>query len=56
VIDDAGIDPNPFRNKRVRPAQEDRIEVDPPTASHVEAVCPLLPYAYLISDTLACHT
>jgi integrase len=38
--------PNPARDKRVRLPQEDRAEVNPPTAAHVLAVHRLLPTRY----------
>ena len=39
VLDHHGVAPNRARDKRVRLPQEDREEVNPPTATHVEAVC-----------------
>jgi integrase len=38
VLDYAGVDPNPARDRRVKLPREDREEVDPPTADAVEAV------------------
>jgi integrase len=47
VFDFHGIAaPNPARDMRVRLPQEDKIEVNPPTAPHVAAVYRLLPRAY----------
>jgi integrase len=46
VFDFHGVSPNPARDKRVRLPQEDKIEVNPPTAPHVVAVHRLLPRAY----------
>jgi integrase len=43
VLDHAGIDPNPARDKRVKLPREEQEEPDPPTADHVEAVYRLLP-------------
>ena len=45
VLDFHGVSPNPARDKRVKLPQEDRIEVNPPTAGHVEAVHRILPVA-----------
>jgi integrase len=46
VLDFAGIQPNPARDKAVKLPREDRVEVNPPTAAHVEAVLGLLPPRY----------
>lgn len=46
VFDHAERVPNPARDKRVRLPQEDRAEVNPPTAAHVLAVRRLLPTRY----------
>ncbi len=46
VLDYHGVSPNPARDKRVRLPQEDRLEVNPPTADHVASVFRLLPSAY----------
>ena len=46
VLDHHGLAPNPARDKRVRLPQEDREEVNPPTAKHVESVYRALPSAY----------
>jgi integrase len=44
TLDHAGIDPNPARDKRqVRLPREEREELQPPTAEHVEAVYRLIP-------------
>ena len=49
VFDYAGVVPNPARDKRVKLPQEDRLEVNPPTAGHVEAVYGLLPRSYRLA-------
>jgi integrase len=47
VLDFAGVDPNPARDKqRVRLPYEELEEMNPPTATHVEAVYQLLVPAY----------
>jgi integrase len=47
VFDFAGVTPNPARDRvRVRLPREERPEIQPPTAVHVEAVHRLLPTAY----------
>src|SRR5262249_6913883 len=47
VLDYAGVDPNPARDRqRIRLPHEEREELVPPTAAHVETVCRLLPKAY----------
>ena len=47
VLDFAGVDPNPARDKqRVRLPYEELAEMNPPTAAHVEAVYRLMPNAY----------
>jgi integrase len=46
VLDDAGIEPNPVRDRKVRLPREDRVEINPPTAAHVEAVLHVLPERY----------
>jgi integrase len=47
VLDHAGIQPNPARDKlTVRMPREERRELNPPTAAHVEAVVRLLPTRY----------
>jgi integrase len=47
VLDHAGIQPNPARDKlTVRLPREERRQVQPPTAEHVEAVVRLLPARY----------
>ena len=44
TLDFAGVDPNPARDKlRVRLPRGERVELDPPTADHVEAVFRRLP-------------
>lgn len=46
VLDFAGIVPNPARSDKVRLPREDRAEVNPPTAAHVQAVHRLLSSDY----------
>jgi len=47
VLDHAGVSPNPARDRvRVRLPREDRPEIQPPSAEHVEAVHRLLAPAY----------
>jgi integrase len=46
VLDDARVDPNPARDKRIRFPHEEPVELEPPTSEHVEAVVRLLPSAY----------
>jgi integrase len=46
VLDDAGISPNPVRDRKVRLPREERVEIKPPTAAHVEAVLHVLPERY----------
>jgi integrase len=47
VLDHAGIQPNPARDKQlVKMPREERRHVQPPTAEHVESVVSLLPRAY----------
>lgn len=46
VLEGERVDPNPFRDKSVHLPPEEYIELEPPTASHVEAVYRLLPSAY----------
>jgi len=47
VLDFAGVEPNPARDKqRVRLPYEELVEMNPPTAEHVEAVYRLLASAY----------
>jgi hypothetical protein len=43
VIDDAGVSPNPARDKHVRLPREEPEEINPPTAPHLESVFRLLP-------------
>src|SRR5262249_25791715 len=42
VLDHAGIEPNPARDRRVKLPREEQEEMQPPTADHVEKVCSLL--------------
>ncbi len=47
VLDHAGVEPNPGRDRiRVRLPREERPEIQPPTAAHVEAVYVLLAPVY----------
>jgi integrase len=46
VLDFAGVQPNPARDRSVKLPRDDRAEVNPPTAPHVEAVLRLMPPAY----------
>jgi integrase len=46
VLDEYGIDPNPAKGRGVRLPHEERAEINPPTAEHVEAVHRLLPSRY----------
>jgi hypothetical protein len=43
VLDHAGVDPNPARDRNVRLPRRERQELNPPTAGHVEAVFRALP-------------
>jgi hypothetical protein len=43
ILDDAGVAPNPARDKHVRLPREEPEEINPPTADHLEAVYRLLP-------------
>jgi integrase len=49
VFDFDGIAPNPARDRAVRLPREDKVEVNPPTATHVLAVHALLPKAYRLA-------
>jgi integrase len=46
ILDHHGIAPNPARDARVKLPREERRELTPPTAEHVEAVVRLLPTRY----------
>ena len=46
VLEESGIEPNPAPSKRVRLPHEEPVELEPPTADHVEAVMRLLPGPY----------
>jgi integrase len=46
VLEDAGVDPNPARDKRIRLPHEETLEIVPPTSEHVEAVYRLLHPSY----------
>jgi hypothetical protein len=41
VLEEAGVDPNPARDRRVRLPHEEPTEIDPPATEHVEAVFPV---------------
>jgi hypothetical protein len=43
VVDDAGVTPNPCRDKHVRLPREEPEEINPPTAAQVKSVYRLLP-------------
>jgi len=43
IVDDAGVTPNPCRDKHVRLPREEPEEINPPTAAHLESVYRLLP-------------
>jgi integrase len=43
ILDRAGIDPNPARDKQIKLPRGEEEELNPPTAEHVEAVYRLLP-------------
>ena len=45
----AGIDPNPARDRRIRLPYEEHVEINPPTAAHVEAVYRTLPPAFRLA-------
>lgn len=49
VLDRGGRNPNPARDKRVKLPQEDRVEVNPPSAEHVLAVHRILPTRYRLA-------
>jgi integrase len=46
VLDHAGVDPNPARDKIVKLPREEKRHLQPPEAEHVEAVIRLLPAQY----------
>jgi integrase len=46
VLDHVGIEPNPVRAKSIKLPREQKAEINPPTAEHVEAVVRLLPTRY----------
>ena len=46
VLDYAAVDPNPARDPSVRLPYEERDEVEPPTAEHVEAVYRTIPVVH----------
>ena len=49
VLEFAGVDPNPARDRRIRLPHEEHVEINPPTAAHVEAVYRTLPPAYRLA-------
>ena len=46
MLDEYGLDPNPARSKSIRLPYEQREEINPPGAEHVEAVYRLLAREY----------
>jgi integrase len=46
VLDYHGLEPNPARSTLVKLQADDREELTPPTAKHLELVIPLLPWEY----------
>jgi integrase len=46
VLDHVGIEPNPVRSKSIKLPREQKTEINPPTAEHVEAVLRVLPTRY----------
>lgn len=48
VLEENAIEPNPARSKRVRLPHEEQVELEPPTAEHLEAVVRLLPRSYVL--------
>lgn len=46
VLDEAGVSPNPARDRRVRLPYEEPVEIEPPATEHVETVFRLLARAY----------
>jgi integrase len=46
VLEDAGVEPNPARDRRIRLPHEEQEELVPPSADHVEAVYRRLPDAH----------
>jgi integrase len=46
VLDEAGVDPNPARDRRVRLPHEEPADIEPPLTEHVEAVYRLLATPY----------
>ena len=46
VLEDAGVDPNPARHRRIRLPHEEPTDIEPPTTDHVETVYRLLASAY----------
>lgn len=46
VLDEAGVSPNPARDRSIRLPREEPVELEPPATEHVEAVFRLLPPAY----------
>ncbi len=49
VLEFAGVDPNPARDRPIRLPYEEHVEINPPTAAHVEAVYRTLPPAYRLA-------
>lgn len=46
VLDFAGVQPNPARDRSVKLPPKDRTEIAPPTAAHVEAIVGAVPRQY----------
>ncbi len=46
VLEEAGVDPNPARDRRIRLPHEEPTDIEPPTTEHVETVYRLLASAY----------
>ena len=51
VLDHAGINPNPARDKQVRLPRHEREEINPPTADHLEAAYRILPSRHRLPST-----
>lgn len=49
VLDHAGVDPNPARDRSIKLPPDDSEEVNPPSADHVEAVCRLVPSGHRLA-------
>jgi integrase len=49
VLDHAGTDPNPARDRSIKLPPDDSEELNPPSAYHVEAVCWLIPSGHRLA-------